>query len=510
MNSGLVDRMARLSPEKQRLLLQAMAATRERSDAGIVVGQRREPPRASFAQQRLWFIAQLEPKSSAYNMAGAIRLRGRLDAGALQRTLQEIVRRHEVLRTSFVLDDDELLQVVAERASVPVRVFDLQGLAVAARDVTATQLAIDEGNTPFDLGRGPLLRAALLLMGDEDQVLLLTLHHIVADGWSVAILLREVTVLYEAFASGQSSPLPDLAAQYADFAEWQRRHLQGEVLERHLAYWRSHLGIEPVLDFPTDFPRPPVLSDAGAIHAQMIGPEVTSKIKELCRRERVTLFAALLAGIQTVLHCRTARPSVVVGTDIANRNRHETEGLIGFFINQLVLRTEFHGNPTLREVLARVRETVLGAYAHQDLPFDMLVKDLNPRRDLSRTPLFQVKLVVHNTPLQPLAFKGVTNAFFRAPRPKAKFEILINMQEAAAQISSVTIYNVDLFKAATIARLIGQIESTLAALADHPEMTVSQLTGVLEEADRRQHAGRQAVAHASLRRILRKDLPRGE
>jgi hypothetical protein len=506
MSTNLAERIASLSPEKRELLLKSMKAAGLGRPAEIVRRPRSSNrARTSFAQQRLWFLAQLDPGSCAYNMSGSVRLRGLLDVAALQRTLSEIARRHEALRTTFLSVDDDLYQVIGESTSIPLRTVDLGGVPEGNREAEASRLATADANTPFDLQQGPLLRATLLWMGEEEHALLLTMHHIVSDGWSVGVLLREIAVLYEAFAGGRPSPLPDLPVQYADFAEWQREYLQGEVLQQHVDYWRRHLGPEPpALDLPTDFPRTAVLSDNGGVHVHTIGEDVTAKVQELCRREQVTLFAALLAGISSALYCRTGRSGIVVGTDIANRNRVETEGLIGFFINQLVLRTDFDGNPVLREVVARARETVLGAYAHQDLPFDLLVREINPKRDLGRTPLFQVKFVLQNAPSHPLRLKGVRQAPLRADRTKAKFELLFNLQEVKEQLVNVIVFNADLFKPATVARLGRDIEAALAALATTPELPVDSLKDVLAERERRYQAERQAATRAALRQRLGK------
>ncbi|HYH82332.1 MAG TPA: condensation domain-containing protein, partial [Longimicrobium sp.] len=346
----------------------------------------------SFAQQRLWFIDRLEPESAAYNLPVALRLRGELEPAGLAWALAEVVRRHEVLRTTFGIDaEGEPVQVVHDPAPARLPIVDLSGLGEAEREAWVERLSNEEAARPFDLARDPVLRCALLRLGEADAVVLFTLHHIASDGWSMEILQREVTALYDAWARGEDAGLPELAVQYADYAVWQRRWLEGEVLERQVAYWRNRLGGAPaVLELPLDHPRTAATGGRGASRGFSLSPELSRAVRELGRREGATLYMTLLAAWQALLARYGAGDDVVVGTPVAGRTRLETEGLIGFFVNTLVIRTGLHGDPTFQEILGRVRDGVLDAQAHQDVPFERLVDELAVARSLSQTPLFQV------------------------------------------------------------------------------------------------------------------------
>ena len=357
----------------------------------------------SFAQQRLWFLDQLEPGSSFYNIPAAVRLHGVLNVAALERTLSEVVRRHEVLRTHFMAVDGEPVQVIEAAAPLQLEVLDLSALEEEAREAEVLRLAQLEASRPFDLWRGPLLRVGLLRLGKEEHVALVTMHHIVSDGWSMGVFINEVATLYAAYVRGEESPLEELPIQYADFAHWQRGWLQGEVLAAQLDYWRAELADAPtVIDLPIDKPRPPVQTYRGAYQPLQLSAALSAQLRDLSRRHGATLFMTLLAAFDLLL-CRYAgQEQVLVGTPIANRNRSEIEGLIGFFVNTLVLRGDVRGNPSFSELLRRVRETALSAYAHQDLPFEKLVEELQPERDMSRSPLFQVMFVLQNAPAEAL------------------------------------------------------------------------------------------------------------
>jgi amino acid adenylation domain len=452
------------------------------SQAGIRRRTGRGHPPLSFAQQRLWFLDQLVPSNPFYNVDATIRLNLELDVVALERSLNEIVRRHEALRTTFALVDGEPVQVIAPELAVPLPLVDLR--AHPEREVEAYRLATAEALRPFDLARGPLVRTCLLRLGEAEWVLLLTMHHIVSDGWSMGVSYRELTALYGAFASGGPSPLSELPIQYADFAVWQRGWLSGSVLAEQLAYWKERLAGLPRLELPTDYPRPPVLTYAGGSHAFTLPPALAERLKTLVRGEGVTLFMTLLAAFQALLARYTGQDDVVVGSPIANRNRAEVEGLIGFFVNSLVLRTSLAGNPSFRVLLGRVREVCLGAYAHQDLPFEKLVAELQPERDLSRNPLFQVTFQLFNVPgagrpdepsALPLEVKGAT----------AIFDLRVDMREGAegALLGRIE-YSTDLFGAGTIERLAGHYRRLLEAVADDPDRRLGELP-LLTEDERR-------------------------
>jgi acyl carrier protein len=335
----------------------------------VPVERGRELP-LSFAQQRLWFLDQLEPGNAFYNCPAAVRMRGRLDVGALKRTLQEIIRRHEALRTRFETANGQPVQVIEDAPILNLRVVDLKQLPESEREIEAQRIAREDACLPFDLRRCPLVRATLLNLADKEHVALFTMHHIVSDAWSKGVLVREVAALYEAFSQGRPSPLPELPIQYADYAVWQRNWLQGEVLEKQLAYWRERLGGKlQALELPTDRPRPARPRGEGAYHLFVLPDQLSESLKALCRRTGTTMFMVLLAAFQTLLQRYTDQDDIVIGANIANRARGETENLIGFFVNMMVMRADLSDNPTFMTLLGRVRETALSAYAYQDLPF---------------------------------------------------------------------------------------------------------------------------------------------
>ncbi|HEU4557815.1 MAG TPA: condensation domain-containing protein, partial [Longimicrobium sp.] len=337
------------------------------------IGRTRTAP-TSFAQERLWFIDRLEPGSAVYNMSAAWRLGGELDEAALERSLGEIVRRHETLRTVFAEVGGSPVQVIAPFDGFALPVENLSALGDADREAAVRRRAGEEARRAFDLSVGPLFRAALLRLGEEDHVLLLSMHHVVSDGWSMGVFFRELSSLYNAYREGGESPLPELAVQYADYAVWQREQLAGEALDRQLSYWRERLaGAPELLKLPTDHPRPPVQTFRGATVPVKLSPELLERLQRLGQSEGATLFMTLLAAFQVLLAKYSGSEDVVVGSPIAGRTRGEVEPLIGFFVNTLVLRTDLGGDPSFREVLARVREATLGAYEHQELPFEKLV-----------------------------------------------------------------------------------------------------------------------------------------
>ena len=350
----------------------------------------------SFAQQRLWFLHQLEPESAFYHCPAALRLLGPLNVGVLQRTLTEIIRRHEVLRTSFPEQDGRPVQVIAPATNFNLSIVDLSGESVGERETIAQQFAAAEAERPFDIANGPLLRASLLKLDDEEHIALFTTHHMVSDEWSMTVLLKEVSALYEAYSRGDESPLPELEIQYADYVMWQREWMQGEVLAEQLQYWRKQLQGAPVLRLPADKVRPAVQSFVGMSESRMFSAEVSRVVKELTRREGTTLFMTLIAVWQVLLYCFSEEELIVIGTPIANRNPAETEELIGFFVNSIALCGDMRGNPSFRELLQRVREMCLEAYAHKDVPFEKLVEVLRPERSLSHSPLFQVWFALQN------------------------------------------------------------------------------------------------------------------
>jgi amino acid adenylation domain-containing protein len=433
------------------------------------------PAPLSFAQQRLWFLDQLVPGNPFYNIPAVLRIRAPLDAAVLERSLNEIVRRHEILRTTFVPVNGEPVQVVAPALRLALPLVDLRDRPAAEREAEAGRLATAEARRLFDIAQGPLLRATLLRLDAADHVLLLTMHHIVSDGWSMGLLLRELTALYDAFAVGRPSPLPELPLQYADFAVWQRAWLQGPVLNAQLAYWRRQLAGLPALQLPTDRPRPPVQAFRGAFQPLQLPPALTAALKALSQREGTTLFMTLLAAFKTLLFRYTGQDDVVVGSPIAGRTRAEIEGLIGFFVNSLVLRTDLSGDPPFREALGRVREVALGAYAHQDLPFERLVEELQPARDLSRNPLFQVTFQLLNTPSAPRPTADPDVPPLDVQRGTSIFDVAFTLWEGPQGLTGGLEYDTDLFDAGTIERMAGHIETLLAGAVADPNQRLSEL-----------------------------------
>jgi amino acid adenylation domain-containing protein len=428
----------------------------------------------SFAQQRLWFLDRLEPGSAVYNIHDALRLAGPLQPGLLRRALGEIVRRHESLRTTFTWLDGAPVQRIGQPRPATSPVLDLTALAAGARQAEADRLARQEAHRPFDLERGPLLRSALLRLASEEWLLLLTMHHIVGDGWSSAILAGELQTLYEAFARGRPSPLPELPLQYADFALWQRSWLAGELLERELAYWRVALaGAPPVLELPTDRPRPPVQSFRGGRRQLAVAPGVWRALAELARRDGATSYMALLAAFQVLLGRYAHQRDFCLGTAVAGRRRTETEALIGFFVNTLVVRVDLSGEPSFQELLARTRERVLDAFAHQDVPFELIVDDLGVQRDLGRSPIFQVLLVLQSA--LALRLPGLEVTPVPVAGRTAKFDLTLGLVEEGGGVRGSLEYAADLFTASTAQRLAGHFVALLGEIAAGPGRPVSTL-----------------------------------
>jgi amino acid adenylation domain-containing protein len=435
-------------------------------------------PPLSFAQSRLWFLDQLSPGSAVYNIPFPLCLRGRLDPAVLARALSEVVRRHEALRTTFAAPQGEAHQVIHPARPVPLPLVDLgfTGRAATAEAAAeARRLLQEDSRRPFDLAAGPLLRTALLRLSEEEHWLLLAVHHIVTDGWSMEILIRELATLYGAFAAGLPSPLAELPMQYADFAVWQRRQLTGETLETQLEYWRRQLAGAPgMLDLPTDQPRPAVQTWRGATLARTVPPPVAAGLRALCRREKATLFMTVLAALNVLLARYCRQDDLTVGFAVAGRSSEDTEGLIGFFVNALVLRADLAGDPPFRTLLHQVRETALNAYAHQDLPFEVLVERLRPERDLSRSPFFQVLLNVNTAAPFPAFGRELTAGSLPMETGTAKFDLNISVIDAGSFLEVAIEYATDLFTAPTMARLLGHLFRLMAA-AEQPERAVADL-----------------------------------
>ncbi|MBD2665598.1 amino acid adenylation domain protein [Richelia sinica FACHB-800] len=430
----------------------------------------------SFAQQRLWFLSQLETNSSAYNIPAVVRLTGQLNINALSQSCQEIIRRHEILRTNFIVADGSPIQVIGKDNKFIFPVIDLQILADNDKQREVQNLAILEAQKPFDLEKDALLRATVLQLSSTEYVVLLTMHHIVSDGWSIGILIKELTALYTAFSQGEPSPLPELPIQYADFAIWQRQWLQGDVLQTQLNYWQQILAGElPILELPTDYSRPAIQSNNGATKHFQLSKSLTEKLKDLSQQEGVTLFMTLLAAFKVLLYRYTQQKDIIVGTPIANRNRAEIEGLIGFFVNTLVLRTNLDHNPSFRELLQQVKQVTLGAYAHQDLPFETLVETIQPGRDLSHSPLFQVMFVLQNTPAEDIELPELNLEILKAEKHTTKFDLTLSLTETEVGLKGDLEYNTDIFNADRITRMIGHFQVLLEGIVNNPQQHLSEL-----------------------------------
>ncbi|UFP96149.1 non-ribosomal peptide synthetase [Gloeobacter morelensis] len=442
----------------------------------------------SFAQQRLWFLDRLEPGDPAYNVPFALRLKGTLDLDALGRCFTEVVRRHESLRTTFTLQGGQPVQRIAPPTNddAPLRVVDLCALAEPQREAHLQQLLAAEACRPFDLEHGPLLRTVVIRLGEDEHALLLTLHHIAADGWSVGVLTRELAVLYPAFQSAQPSPLPPLSVQYADFSEWQHRFLQDGAFEEQLHYWQNQLaGVPPLLELPLDRPRPQAPSSAGGWVPIELGPETATAIALLARREGATPFMVLLAALQTLLYRCGGQTDFLIGTPVANRHRGELEPLIGFFVNTLPLRADLSGDPSFRQLIARARESALGAYAHQDLPFEKLVEHLAPQQRWGRSPLVQAVFALQNAPASALELPGLSIESLSAKGRTAKFDLTLSLEEGPSGLCGGFEYSTDIFDVETVESLAERFGVLLAGIVARPETRLSRLP-LLSESERRQ------------------------
>jgi amino acid adenylation domain-containing protein len=440
----------------------------------------------SFAQERLWLVDQLQPGSAAYNVPLALRLQGTLDVDALRRALAEIVRRHEALRTVFPVLDGSPAQVVMPAGPVALPLDDLRALVPEAREAVVKRRVNEEARRPFDLARGPLVAARLLRLADEEHVLVVCMHHVVTDGWSMGIFTRELSALYGAFREGRPSPLPELQVQYADYALWQREHLDRGALAAQVEYWKGKLAGAPrLLELPTDHPRPQVQGFSGAKERFTVSPEVTEQLRALAQREGSTLFMVLLAGWQLLLSRYSGQTDVVVGTTLAGRTRHEVEPLIGMFFNTLPLRTDLSGDPGFPELLARVRETTLEAYAHQDVPFDRLLDEVRVERSPGASPLVQALFELQNTPALGVALPGLTPSPVRSELGTAKIEMSLVMLETATGMSGVLQYASDLFEPESMRRMLSQFSVLLAGIAEDARRPLSALP-VLGDEERRE------------------------
>ena len=466
------------------LVSEALAAGGESPAPPIEPAPRDGDIPLSFGQERLWFLDKLSPGSTLYVIPQALRVTGLLDTSALSRALSEIVRRHEALRTTFDERDGRPVQIIHDAVEIDLHALDLSSLSAEERESALRAEVAREAATPFDLARGPLFRPRLIHLDVDDNVILLTMHHIVSDAWTQGVLHGEMVALYTAFHGGRPSPLADLPIQVADHAVWQRSFLSGEVLDRQLSYWKEALGGAPrAIDLPTDRPRPAVQSQRGGRRSIALSAELRDALKELSQREGATLFMTLLAAYGVLLHRITGQGDIVVGTPIAGRSRAETEGLIGFFVNALAIRVEVAGDLPFREALARVKAACLGAYAHAEIPFERVVAEIDPERDLGRQPIAQVTFTLHNAPRAPLALPGLSLRGMSSDVATAKYDLSLAMVETPAGLSATMAYASDLFEEATIDRMLSHLQNLLSAVAQDPGAAIGEL-GMLSAAER--------------------------
>jgi amino acid adenylation domain-containing protein len=475
------DRIAGLSPQQKRELLGRLLAERARSAKIFPL---------SFAQERLWFIEQFQPGLSVYNLPVVLRFPGPVKATDMAAALAELMRRHEILRTTFTTDGSRPVQRVALPGPVDLPVIDMTGLPPQIREAEVQRLASEDAQTAFDLENGPLIRARLIDISTDDHILLLTTHHIVSDGWSTGILIKEIGELLDAAAAGRPAALPDLPFQYADFAERQREQLSNGGIDKLLEYWRAQLhGAPAILELPTDRPRPPVQTFDGAVQAFRIGSDVTDGLRRITRDENASIFMVLLAAFSVLLSRYSGQDDIVVGTPTANRNDADVEKLIGFFVNTLLLRVNLDGNASFSELVRRVRDVALDAYAHQQLPFERLVEDLRPTRLLSHNPLFQVMLVLQNAPTLPILDDAPAEDNDDNPPVylgTAKFDLTLVIAETASGLAGSFEYNTDLFDHSTITRMIRQFEKLLTSIVSDPHRPIAQLPLIPQQERRTQ------------------------
>jgi hypothetical protein len=476
------EQLAGLSPAKRALieltLLKKKAASGEpkqlisRRPAGL-------PAPLSFYQQGLWVLNQLMPNTSLYHVPKGMRLTGELNISTLKQALDYLVARHEALRTSFTTCDGVPVQVVRELLTLDLPLFDLSTMPETAREAETRRVLVEEACRPFDLSTGPLIKACLLRLDEREHILLITMHHIVTDGWSMGIFERELTLLYEAFINAQPSPLPELPVQYPDYALWHREWFQGPVYESQLAYWKNVFKTEPpVIELPADHPRPSLQAHRvfrGVKRKLPLSKDLTRKLKELSQKEESTLFMVLLAAYQTLLHRYTGEDDIVVGSPIAGRCLAETEQLIGLFINALALRVDLSGDPSFRELIARVKEVALGAYAHQDLPFEMLVKEVQPDRSLAHNPLFQVMFVLQSESTSIKRVADLKVSHVQVENIAANFDLTVDVVERDGQLECLFESNAELFDEDRITRLLGHFHNLLEGIVADPEQKLSDL-----------------------------------
>jgi non-ribosomal peptide synthetase component F/acyl carrier protein len=435
-----------------------------------------EPKPASFAQRRLWLFDQLEPGSWFYNMSAALRLKGELNVAMLRQSISEITRRHQSLRTTFLKMDGEPFQVINPVAAMILPVVDLRDLPAPQRGESISRLRSDSALRPFDLSKGPLFRTTLLTVSDDEHILLVNMHHIISDGWSISILLNEVSLLYRSYLSGQSLPLPELPVQYADFSAWQHQWMKGEVLQRQLGYWKQVLsGDLPVLKLPLDRPRPAVQTYEGRAERFKIDLELTNRLRSLSQQSGNTIFAAMLAAFAALLYRYSGQQEIIIGTTTSGRDRAETKSLIGFFVNTLALRIKLSDSYSFREMLDHVRKALLGAYAHQDLPFDKLIEEIQPGRNLNRGSLFQVMFIFQNLPKSSLDLPGLESEVIDTHENAVRSDLDFYLSEELDGLHCALMYNTALFDASTISLMARRFQIMVESIARDPDAYIAGL-----------------------------------
>ncbi|QQE72804.1 amino acid adenylation domain-containing protein [Brevibacillus composti] len=479
MSEEMLSPQKNLSAAKQLLLEKRLKGKGKTSSPAPAIKRRenRELAAVSYPQERMWFVNQLQPESAAYNVPGALRLTGEVDVAALKKSIDEIIRRHDVLRTTFRAVDGRLVQIIEKEMQFDWRVDDLRHFPQEKREEERIRAEAEMACLSFALDQGPLIGMRLLRVADDEHILLLTVHHIIFDGWSIGIFVRELASLYRAYSKGEEASLPELVIQYGDYAEWQRNvWLEQTEMDKQLSYWREKLkGMPAALDLPTDRVRPPVQTFRGAAKTFALPADLKRRLEALGRQEGATLFMTLLAAFKTLVYRYSGQSDLVIGTPIAGRKHRETESLIGLFLNLLALRTDVSGELSFRDLLRRVKQVTLEAYANQDIPFEKLVEELKPERDLSRHPLFQAMFVLQNAPVPSLEWEELRIEIQELETGTAKFDLNVWMTETAEGLTGTWEYNTDLFDEQTIVQMAGHFENILRTVADDADQKLAEL-----------------------------------
>jgi len=484
-------------------LAEVIENARQIAQPPIVPVPRTGPLPVSFAQQRLWLLDQIAPDTSAYNILGGMHMRGDLDVNAFEHALNAVTQRHEILRTRFSSIDGRPVQIVGQSHPIKPALVDLRGLPAEQRETKLHEFAKDELNRPFNLAQGPLMRVGLVRLSDDEHVALVTMHHIISDGWSMGVFVNEFVTLYKSFRNHEPANLPSLPVQYADFSYWQRDRDRVKAIDEQLDYWRRKLaGNPPMLELQTDFPRTAEPALRGERLTHRISPELSQSLRELSRREGVTLYMTLLAAFKTLLFRGTHQHDVLIGTAIAGRNRAEVENLIGIFINMLVLRTDLSGNPTFIELLNRVRNVTLEAYAHQNVPFERLVEELQPARMLSRSPFFQIAFGLDYTPVQKFTLPDLELTPMNFPTELSRYDLTLWVFESEPELTASWTFNTDLFKPETIKLMQLRFETLLSNIVKDPRARLLALELFSDEEKEQASQRRQNLEQSNAEKLM--------